>query len=86
MNASAVTAELKTEFHVELFLRAKIMYRALDLASAVATHLDAVARRPRRRARRSVGQHTVLSMPPFLAAPHACLAWRLRDFATNRHE
>jgi len=21
-----------------------------------------------------------------LAAPRACLAWRLRDFATNRHE
>jgi len=45
-----------------------------------------VARRPGRRARRSVGQHTVSSMPPSLAAPHACLAWRLRDFATNRHE
>src|SRR5438445_7328132 len=102
------------------------MQRALDLASAVATHLDAVARRPRRRARRSVGQHTVSSMPPSrrrlgseaclahsykgasplvksprrertlfelpcgalprLATPRACLAWRLRDFATNRHE
>src|SRR5436309_15944787 len=24
--------------------------------------------------------------PPSLAAPRACLAWRLRDFATNRHE
>ena len=44
------------------------------------------ARRPGRQARRSVGQHTVSSMPPFLAAPRACLAWRLRDFATNRHE
>jgi hypothetical protein len=43
------------------------MQRALDLASAVATHLDAVARRPGRRARRSVGQHTVSSMPPSLA-------------------
>jgi len=39
-----------------------------------------------RRARRSVGQHTVSSMPPSLATPRACLAWRLRDFATNRHE
>ena len=53
---------------------------------AAATSLDAVARRPGRRARRSVGQHTVSSMPPSLAAPRACLAWRLRDFATNRHE
>jgi hypothetical protein len=83
---------------------------------------------PCRRACRSVGQHTVSSMPPSrrwvgpeaclassykggqppctiptkgshplrnpqavteahrLAAPRACLAWRLRDFATNRHE
>jgi hypothetical protein len=38
------------------------------------------------RARRSVGQHTVSSMPPSLAAPRARLAWRLRDFATNRHK
>jgi hypothetical protein len=53
---------------------------------AAATSPDAVARHPDRRARRSVGRHTVLSMPPFLAAPRACLAWRLRDFATNRHE
>jgi hypothetical protein len=99
---------------------------ALDLASAVTTHLDAVARRPGRRARRSVGQHTVSSMPPSrrrlgseaclthsskgaaplehpheggtppselpvvakprLAAPRTCLAWQMRDFATNRHE
>jgi len=53
---------------------------------AAATNLDAAARRPGRRARRSVGQHTVSSMPPSLVAPRACLAWRLRDFATNRHE
>jgi hypothetical protein len=53
---------------------------------AAATSLDAVARRPGRRGRRSVDQHAVLSMPPSLAAPCACLAWRLRDFATNRHE
>src|SRR5712691_853842 len=85
-----------------------------------------LARRPGRRARRSVGQHTVSSMPPSrrrlgseaclahsykgvsplvesprrghapsklpggvlprLVAPRACLAWRLRDFATNLHE
>jgi hypothetical protein len=32
---------------------------ALGLASAVTTHLDAVARYPGRRACRSVGQHTV---------------------------
>jgi len=43
-------------------------------------------RRPGRRARRLVGQHTVSSMPPSLTTPRACLAWRLRDFATNRHE
>ena len=85
------------------------------------------ALRPGRRARRSLDQHTVSSMPPsrrrlgseaclahsykggpallsnpheggvppseppggvlpHLAAPRACLAWRLRDFVTNRHE
>ena len=38
------------------------------------------------RTRRSVGQQTVSSLPPFLAAPHARLAWRLRNFATKRHE
>jgi len=45
-----------------------------------------LALRPGRRARHSVGQHTISSMPLSLAAPRACLAWRLRDFATNRHE
>jgi hypothetical protein len=44
------------------------------------------ARRPGRRACRSDSQHTVSSMPPSLAAPRACLAWRLRDFATSRHK
>ena len=34
---------------------------------AAATSLDTVARRPGRRARRSVDQHAVLSMPPSLA-------------------
>ena len=83
---------------------------------AATTSLDAVAQRPGRRARGSVGQHTVgnwhlyfwrlspseeqrdrhaaarLSSPKSdggaksLAAPRACLASRLRDFATNRHE
>jgi hypothetical protein len=53
---------------------------------AAATSLDAVARRPGRWARHSVGQHTISSMPPSLTAPRACLAWRLHDFATNRHE
>jgi hypothetical protein len=80
---------------------------ALGLASAVTTHLDAVARHPGRRACRSVGQHTVGDWrPSYFGAcprfgsgtgtaeyggasplsPRACLAWRLRDFATNRHE
>jgi len=45
-----------------------------------------LARRPGRRARHSVSQHTVSSMLPSLTASRACLAWRLRDFATNRHE
>ena len=35
------------------------------------------------RARRSVGQHTVSSMPRSLAAPCARLAWRLIGFVTN---
>jgi len=45
-----------------------------------------LALHPSRRAHRSVGQHTVSRMPPSLATPRACLAWRLHDFATNRHE
>ena len=43
-------------------------------------------RRPGRRARRSVSQHTVSSMLPSLTTPRASRTWRLRDFATNRHE
>ena len=54
--------------------------------SAAATSLDKAALRPGRQARHSVGQHTVSSMHPSLAAPRARLARRLRDFATNRHE
>jgi hypothetical protein len=38
------------------------------------------------RARRSVGQHTVSSMPPSLTAPRARLAWRFGDFVTNSRE
>ena len=53
---------------------------------AAATSLDRVARRPGRRARRLVDQHTVSSMPHSRTALRACLAWRLRDFATNHHE
>ena len=34
-------------------------------------------------ARRSVGQHTVSSMPLSLATPRARLAWRLSGFVTN---
>jgi len=37
-------------------------------------------------ARRSVGRHTVSSMPSFLTAPRARLARRLGRFVTNRHE
>ena len=71
-----------------LWLLARIIHERFccNRGFAATTSLDAVARRPGRRARRSVGQHTVSSMPPSLAAPRACLAWRLRDFATNRHE
>jgi hypothetical protein len=47
---------------------------------------QAWTQRPGRWARRLVGQHTVSRMHPSLADPRACLAWRLRDFATNRHE
>ena len=38
------------------------------------------------RARRSVGQHTVSSMPPSLTAPRARLAWRLGGFVTSPRE
>lgn len=37
-------------------------------------------------ARRSVGQQPLARMPLSLTAPRACLATRLRNFATNRHE
>ena len=63
-----------------------------NLGFAAATSLDAVAQRPDRRARRSAGQHTVGTGTAAdggaspLTAPRACLAWRLRDFATNRHD
>jgi len=33
-----------------------------------------------------LGQQTVASLPPFLAAPRARLAWRLPNFATDSHE
>ncbi|MEP6936375.1 MAG: hypothetical protein ABI988_20935, partial [Nitrospirota bacterium] len=59
MSASAAIAVFENGIPCGLFLRARIMLRALGLAGAVMTHLDAVARRPGRRARRSVGQHAV---------------------------
>jgi hypothetical protein len=61
------------------------MQRALDLASAVATHLDAVGPASRQ-AGSPLGRSTYRFKYAYLAAPRACLAWRLRDFATNRHE
>ena len=42
MNTSAAIAETEVRIQCGIFLRATIMQRALDLASAVATHLDAV--------------------------------------------
>jgi hypothetical protein len=42
MNASAAIAETEVRIHWVFSLRATIMQMALDLASAVATHLDAV--------------------------------------------
>lgn len=39
-----------------------------------------------RQARRSVGQQPIARMPLSFTAPRACLATRLRNFATNRHE
>jgi hypothetical protein len=53
---------------------------------AAATGLAAGFPHPSGQARRSVGRHTVSSMPSFLAAPRARLAWRLGSFVTNRHE
>jgi hypothetical protein len=53
---------------------------------AAATGLAARFLQPSGQARRSVGRHTVSSMPPFLAAPRARLAWRLGGLVTNRHE
>lgn len=45
MNTSAAIAVFENGIPCGLFLRARIMLRALDLGSAVTTHLDAVARR-----------------------------------------
>jgi hypothetical protein len=61
------------------------MPRALDLASAVATYLDAVETASRQ-AGSPFGRLTYcFKYALSLAAPRACLAWRLHDFATNRH-
>ena len=38
------------------------------------------------RARHSHPSRTVSSTRRALVAPRACLAWRLSDFVTNRHE
>jgi hypothetical protein len=53
---------------------------------AAATSLVAGFPHPSGQARRSVGRHTVSSMPSSLATPRARLAWRLGGFVTNRHE
>jgi hypothetical protein len=53
---------------------------------AAVTGLAAGFTQPSGQARHSVGRHTVSSMPSFLAAPRARLAWRLGGFVTNRHE
>ena len=53
---------------------------------AAATSLAARFLHPSGQASRSIGRHTVSSMPSFSAAPRARLAWRLGDFVTNRHE
>ncbi|MFY4730892.1 NADPH-dependent FMN reductase [Nitrospira sp. BLG_2] len=53
---------------------------------AAATRLAARFPQPSGQARRSVGRHTVSSMPSSLAVPRARLAWRLGGFVTNRHE
>jgi hypothetical protein len=79
MNTSAAIAEREDNTHYGSFLRAKIMLTALDLASAVTTHL------------RSAGSPLepspyCTSTPQVLRAPRADLTTRLRDFATNRHE
>jgi hypothetical protein len=42
MNVSAAITETEVGIHAVFSLRATIMQGALDLASAVATHLDAV--------------------------------------------
>ena len=114
----------KSESHAVFSLRATIMQRALDLASAVATHPDAVGTASRQagsslgrspycfqvclpssRARLwslprpllqggqppcripTKGAHPLRNSPggllPRLTSLHACLAWRLCDFATN---
>jgi hypothetical protein len=89
--------------HLEVsYSRAKTSGMALDLASAVATHLAARFSQPSGQARRSATGtgahpgapglagcdrgHTVSSVLSFLAAPRARLVWRLGGFITNRHE
>jgi len=53
---------------------------------AAATSLDAVGPASRQAGSPLSRSTSCSRMPPSLAAPRACLAWRLRDFATNRHE
>jgi len=53
---------------------------------AAATSLDAVGPASRQAGSPLSRSTSCSRMPPSLAAPRACLAWRLRDLATNRHE
>jgi hypothetical protein len=70
----------KPELIAVFFLRARIIQKALDLASSMATHLDGG------RARRSVGQHTVSNMPPSLTAPRARRTMGVFDRALREHK
>jgi len=76
---STATADMKIRTHAVFFLRARIIQRALDLASAVTTHLTASGF-----AAQSVNMLFQVCFPP--AAPRARLAWRLCGFVTNSPE
>jgi len=68
MSASTATRKRKSESYAVFSLRATIMQRALDLASAVATYLDAA------------GPAAMQADSPLgRSTPRACLAWRLCD-------
>ena len=77
-----------TEEEVRATVLARIIHEhfCCNRGFATATSLDAVGPASRQAGSPLSRSTSCSRMPPSLAAPRACRTWRLRDFATNRHE